>query len=87
MEENVPLTLIEGWIPEVMPEQVEFCLRNWVHFDPLVVDDLYLHHKEDLEKGRQIVHQKVKINVWLISDRSIITCYYPIGSIETDGKF
>ena len=23
----------------------------------------------------------------LLSDRSVITCYYPIGSVETHGKF
>ena len=52
MVKNVPLTLIVGWIPGIMPAQAEFCLRNWVKFNPLIVDDMYLHKKEDLEKGR-----------------------------------
>ena len=25
--------------------------------------------------------------MWLVSDRSVMTCYYPIGSVETHGKF
>ena len=70
-----------------MPEQAEFCLRNWIKFDPLVQDGMNLHHKENLDKGRQIVHQKITINVWLVSDRSVISCYYPIGSIAENGKF
>lgn len=70
-----------------MPEQVEFVLRNWVEFNPLVDDNAHMKLLETLDKGRQIYHFKSIVNVWGASDRSMIQCSYPIGSIDTTGKF
>ena len=34
-----------------------------------------------------MVHQKILINVLFWSHRSLIACYYPVGSIKETGKF